>query len=108
MDERRHSVVARVSGLMRRAARIGRRQTMATSASVREPCIICGEETAAGSVFFSDRLRVSRPHGAHVFLCGLCDERIRPSRNGQRMTDAEVDEFIRNASAAAITWGPTH
>ena len=104
MDQHRQSVISRVSGLLRRAGQIGRQQTMAPSAPVREPCVTCGEETAVGSVFFSDRLAVSRPRGADAFLCRLCDERIRPSRKGPRMTDEEVADFIRNGTAAFITW----
>jgi len=105
MDQRRQSVMSRVLGLLRRAGQIGRQQTMAPSASVRESCVTCGEETAVGSVFFSDRLTVSRPRGADAFLCRLCDERIRSSRKGQRLTDEEVAGFIRSANAAFITLG---
>jgi hypothetical protein len=71
-----------------------------------EPCVSCGEETAAGSVFFSDRQTVELPDGRTSFLCQLCDSRIRSSRRGRRLTDEEVREYVRNGSAIALGWRP--
>ncbi len=105
MVDQRRPVAARASGLLHRIGQIGRRRAAVAACSVREPCVTCGEETAVGSVFFSDRLKVAQRGGIDAFLCGLCDERIRSSRKGRRMTDAEVADFIRNANAAALTWG---
>jgi hypothetical protein len=42
-----------------------------------EPCLGCGEETAIGSVFFSDRKVVENPAGPNAHLCSLCVSRIR-------------------------------
>ena len=42
-----------------------------------EPCLGCGEETAVGSVFFSDRKVVEDPDGRRAYLCSLCVSRIR-------------------------------
>lgn len=68
-----------------------------------QPCVSCGEETAAGSVFYSDRhtLEVS---GNTRYLCALCDARIRASRKGQPMTDEEVQSFVENGSMAMLAW----
>jgi hypothetical protein len=56
-------------------------------------------------VFFSDRLKLEVGAGEDVFLCRLCDERIRSTRRKPRMTDEEVAAFIRNGNAAALSWG---
>lgn len=42
-----------------------------------EPCLICGEETAVGSVFFSDRREAVLPDGTRGFLCSECIRRLR-------------------------------
>jgi hypothetical protein len=42
-----------------------------------EPCLTCGEETAVGSVFYSDRNRAQLPDGTPGFLCSECVKRIR-------------------------------
>jgi hypothetical protein len=69
-----------------------------------EPCIGCGEETAVGSVFFSDRCTVEHADGTRTYLCTLCDARIRASRKGVRLTDEEVRDIVENGSLAAISW----
>lgn len=42
-----------------------------------EPCLVCGEETAVGSVFFSDRDVVQAADGSRGYLCSACVARIR-------------------------------
>lgn len=42
-----------------------------------EPCLECGEETAVGSYFFSDRDEVELPNGTRGYLCSECANRIR-------------------------------
>jgi hypothetical protein len=101
--EQLHSLAGRVSDLAREVGQIGRRH-VAPAASVQEPCASCGEETAVGSVFFSDRLNIPRDGRPDAFLCGLCDAQIRASHKPTRMTGEDVAAFTRNASAAAITW----
>lgn len=103
MVEQLPSHAGRWSDLARKVGQIGRRHA-APAASVQEPCASCGEETAVGSVCFSDRLKIPRHGRADAFLCGLCDAQIRASHKGTRMTDEDVAAFTRNASAAAITW----
>jgi hypothetical protein len=43
----------------------------------QEPCLSCGEETAVGSVFYSDRNAAQLPDGTPGFLCSGCVRRIR-------------------------------
>ena len=74
------------------------------SSSAREPCLGCGEETAVGSVFFSDRHTVEHADGTWTYLCTLCDARIRSSRRGKRLTDEEVRDIVENGSMGAISW----
>jgi hypothetical protein len=47
-----------------------------------EPCISCGEETAAGSVFFWDRHTVDKPDGTRSYLCSLCAARAHAHYEG--------------------------
>jgi hypothetical protein len=103
MVEQLHSLAGRVSNLAREIGQIGRRH-VAPAVAAREPCASCGEETAVGSVFFSDRLTIPRPGHPDAFLCGLCDAQIRASHKRPRMTAEDVAAFTRNGSAAAITW----
>ena len=103
MVEQLHSLAARASGLAREVGRIGRRHA-APATSVQEPCASCGDETAVGSVLFSDRLTISRHGRGDAFLCGLCDAQIRASFKPTRMTQEDVAALNKNASAAAITW----
>jgi hypothetical protein len=70
----------------------------------REPCLVCGEETAVGSVFYSDRWTVSRADGSTSHLCSLCGARVGPSANGKRLTDDELRSLVANGSVAAVTW----
>ena len=103
MVEQLHSVAGRSSGLAPEVGQLGRNQ-VAPAASVQEPCATCGEETAVGSVFFSDRLKVPGHGGPDAFLCGLCVAQVHSAHKPQRMTDRDLAAFTRNASAAAINW----
>jgi hypothetical protein len=46
-----------------------------------EPCVSCGEETAVGSVFFSDRRTIHEAGGATSYVCALCDQRVAAARH---------------------------
>jgi len=70
----------------------------------KEPCIGCAEETAVGSVFYSDRRVIDHRDGRRTYLCTLCDARIRSSHRGKRLTDEEVRRIIESSSRAAIAW----
>jgi hypothetical protein len=50
-----------------------------------EPCLACGEETAVGSVFFSDRHVVDGADGTRAYLCSTCVARIRSAGHGDRL-----------------------
>lgn len=80
------------------------RRPQHATAQVSEPCISCGEETAIGSVFFSDRHTVDHADGSRTYLCTLCDGRIRARRKGKRLTDDEVRSLVENGSIAMIAW----
>lgn len=71
----------------------------------REPCEGCGEETAVGSIFFSDRRRVEHPDGHRSYVCRLCDERLAADRHGRRLTDEELTKLINMAGIAGQAWG---
>jgi hypothetical protein len=103
MVEQLHSLAGRVSYLAREVGQIGRPH-VARPVSAREPCASCGEETAVGSVFFSDRLKIPRQGRPDAFLCGLCEARIRASPKRPRMTGEDAASIARVGSAAAITY----
>ena len=71
-----------------------------------EPCAVCGEDTAVGSVFFTDRLKIHE--GPDVFVCALCEARIRASGKPVQLTAKEVASLTRSASAIGIVWWGGH
>jgi hypothetical protein len=52
-----------------------------------EPCLACGEETAIGSVFFSDRHAGELPDGSRAFLCSECLAKARSVAGLERDCD---------------------
>jgi hypothetical protein len=85
----RNSVVARLLG-------VGRKRTEPPASNGEEPCVGCGEETAVGSVFFSDRRDISRSDGARVFLCSDCQARAHRARKGAALTDDDLRTIADN------------
>jgi len=71
----------------------------------REPCEVCGEETAVGSVFFSDRRVVQHADGSMSFVCTLCDQQIAAARHGQPLDDEQLRRLLDQGSGAGIFWG---
>jgi len=71
-----------------------------------EPCVSCGEATAIGSAFYSDRRQVDLKDGSHAFMCTLCDQRIAAARRGGRLTDEELRRGIESGSMAMISGIP--
>ena len=61
-----------------------------------EPCLECQEETAAGSVFYSDRLEIERKDGSRVYLCADCHARARAARSGKPLTEADLEAIGEN------------
>lgn len=66
-----------------------------------EPCLVCGEETAAGSVFFSDRREAQLQDGTRGFLCSLCVRRLRKKHGNDIPSDARLVE----GAAIVLTGG---
>ena len=62
-----------------------------------EPCLSCGEETAVGSVFFSDRSAAKLPDGTPGFLCSECVRRIRAAGH------IEVTGDARDVEVSVVT-----
>ena len=52
-----------------------------------EPCVKCGEETAIGSVFFSDLHAAQLPDGTRGYLCSECVKRLRASGHIEGQSD---------------------
>jgi hypothetical protein len=75
-----------------------------TAASPKQPCLRCGEETAVGSVRYSDRLPAKDADGADGYLCGLCVADIRGTRRGRKLTDEEVRSLARTGSLLDQAW----
>ena len=71
----------------------------------KEPCEVCGEETAIGSVFYSDR-RVVEHDGKRTFLCTLCQQRVAAAHGGRRLSQEELENLVRGGSLAMISGMP--
>jgi hypothetical protein len=69
-----------------------------------QPCSSCSEETAIGSVFYSDRRVVDLANGERAWLCVLCEGRIKAARRGAPLTDEEVRNLVANGTMAGIAW----
>ena len=65
-----------------------------------EPCVSCDEDTSVGSPFYSDRF-VDRSGSVASYLCSLCAERARGSREVHEMTDDQR----RKLENAAFVFG---
>ncbi len=61
-----------------------------------EPCVRCLEETAAGSVFYSDRLLISRTDGGRSYLCSDCGTSARAAKMGEPLTEADLKVIADN------------
>ena len=60
-----------------------------------EPCAACGDETAVGSVRYSDRHDVVLADGSRTYLCGECHQRARVSK-GRELTEADLRTIAGN------------
>lgn len=63
-----------------------------------EPCKVCGENTAVGSILYSDRRVIGHADGHRNYICTLCDQRIAASRHGKQLTDDETRRLIETGS----------
>jgi hypothetical protein len=55
----------------------------------QEPCLACGEETAVGSVFCSDRHDVQVKDGRRGYLCSDCVRRIRAAGRAEDLDETD-------------------
>jgi hypothetical protein len=74
---------------------LGRTAEIPTSTS-EEPCAGCGEETAAGSMFFSDRREVEISGGTRTFLCSDCQASAHLARKGEHLSDEDLRTIAKN------------
>jgi hypothetical protein len=70
-----------------------------------EPCLVCGEETAVGSVFFSDRKVVEDPDGTRAYLCSSCVARIRAAGHHEALNSATS---VGEVAMIGLNLGGTH
>jgi len=70
--------------------------------TVEEPCTGCGQETAIGSVFFSDRREVAVADGTRVFLCSECQSKAHLARKGQPLTDDDLRTLAGNGGMIGV------
>ncbi len=74
-------------------------------ATTHEPCASCEEETAIGSIFYSDRRVIETEDDAgRVYLCSTCNARIRNARQGRPLSDDEARRLAENGSMAFLTF----
>ena len=66
---------------------------------IQEQCASCGEETAVGSIHFSDRMTIPRDAEPDAFLCGACFARIRAAGKPSRLTPQDALALERIGSA---------
>jgi hypothetical protein len=66
---------------------------------VKEPCVVCGEETGIGSPYYSSR-RAVVSKGAEAFLCSDCEARSHPGRRHEL-----TDEQRRKLDESALMFG---
>lgn len=92
LDKRHGSLRSLVSHLRRGE---GRTAEIPTS-SAEESCLGCGQETAIGSVFFSDRRKVAVSDGTRAFLCSECQARAHLARKGEPLTDEDLRTIAKN------------
>ena len=100
--------------LVRRMARRVRADSVRTldpsavvaTVGAREPCAVCGEATAVGSVFFSDRQTLVLPDGSSAYVCVLCDARVRAGHRRRQLTEDEVRQLVENGSIIWLGWRP--
>jgi hypothetical protein len=69
------------------------------TSSAEEPCLGCGQETAAGGVFFSDRREIAHSDGTRAFLCSECQARAHQARKGEPLSDEDLSKIARNGAA---------
>jgi hypothetical protein len=67
-----------------------------------EACESCGQDTAAGSLFYSDRRVLDGDGFSRRYLCSSCAEAVVHGRKHVAMTDKERHALEEGASAFGV------
>ena len=67
-----------------------------------EPCLVCGEETATGSPFYSSRTVVTR-EGRRGFVCVECRAKASPERQ-RELTREQLARLHESAAVFGAWW----
>jgi hypothetical protein len=67
-----------------------------------ESCVSCGEETAAGTLFYSDRQVLDADGPAPRYLCSLCAQSVAHGRKNVPMTEKERHALHEGASGFGV------
>jgi hypothetical protein len=70
-----------------------------------EPCVQCLEETVAGSVFYSDRLVITRTDRGRSFLCSDCSTKARAAKMGEPLTEDDLQVIADNGLMISVGLG---
>jgi hypothetical protein len=68
----------------------------------KQPCVSCGDETAAGSPLYPTRTEVTAPDGMSGFLCIDCQVRITGHDRG-RISERDIRK-LREAPVPSGAW----
>ncbi len=72
---------------------------------VDEPCLRCGDETAPGSVRYSERHDIALEDGSRGHLCQECYSKARAAKGGE-LTDADLRVIAKNGAVIAAGFFP--
>lgn len=81
---------------------LGRETADRIASNAKEPCAGCGEETATGSVFYSDRRETTRTGGARAFLCSDCVGSAHAARKGEPLSDEDLRIIADNGLMVGV------
>jgi hypothetical protein len=94
MLDQRHGALRSLGSRIRHS--LGSRTVEPRVSNAVEPCASCGEETAAGSVLYSDRHVAIRSDGTSVVLCSFCNATLRGHRKSEPLTEEELNRLADN------------
>ncbi len=72
---------------------------------IDEPCLNCGDETAAGSVRYSGRHDIKLQDGRRKYLCDECYAKARGAKGGE-LTEADLQVIGENGVMVAAGFFP--
>jgi hypothetical protein len=73
-----------------------------TAPAADEPCLSCGEPTAVGTYFFSDRRDVLLADGTKIFLCADCQSQAHRARKGEPLSDEDLRIIAGNGGLIGV------